>query len=258
MVERVADPKGLRETASKSEAAVVIGFFGGFSEESRKALPEFERACSTHPERAAFVVDVGQIKDLHPAYGVDSVPTVVVVKDGRVLQRIVGTQTAAFYERALFGGASSVDSKSAEAKPNARPAHRVVVYTSDTCVWCSRVKAHLRSHDVPFQEINVSRDHRAAQRMVARSGQQGVPQLDIDGKLVVGFDRARIDSLLGLSERARDSLRRGAPLHLSQTIGLRPAHSSHGGTHAYSTSQRSGPVAPRRGRGEDRGRHLLA
>ena len=63
------------------------------------------------------------------------------------------------------------------------------------------MKSYLKQNGVKFREINVQHDQQAARRMVERSGQQGVPQIDIDGLVVVGFDKARIDSLLGLSAR---------------------------------------------------------
>ena len=49
-----------------------------------------------------------------------------------------------------------------------------------------------------FREVDISRDERAAQELVRRSGQMGVPQTDIDGRIVVGFDKARLDELLGI------------------------------------------------------------
>jgi glutaredoxin-like YruB-family protein len=76
------------------------------------------------------------------------------------------------------------------------------VYTTDVCPWCTRVKSYLRQNDVQFREINVQHDASAARRMVERSGQQGVPQVDIDGRVVVGFDKGKIDALLGLSARS--------------------------------------------------------
>jgi len=56
----------------------------------------------------------------------------------------------------------------------------------------------LRARGVPFKDVDVSRDRAAARDMVRRSGQNGVPVLDIGGKIVVGFNRAKIDRLLGL------------------------------------------------------------
>lgn len=195
-LERMDDAPRLLERVGSVDRTAVVGFFGDFSEASRKALPEFERACSEHPDEAAILVDAAKVPEANARLGVSSVPTVLVVKGGRVLQKIVGAQSAAFYGRALFGGAATSPD---QPKGEARPAHRVVIYTSDTCHFCTLAKAHLRKHAVPFQEINVSRNEQAAQRMVAKSGQQGVPQLDIDGRVVVGFDKARIDALLGLS-----------------------------------------------------------
>ncbi len=72
----------------------------------------------------------------------------------------------------------------------------VVVYTTPTCGFCHQVKAYLRQRGVPFTEHDVSRDRAAAMQMIQLSGQQGVPVVVIDGQVVVGFDRPRIDGLL--------------------------------------------------------------
>ena len=77
--------------------------------------------------------------------------------------------------------------------------HTVTVYTTPTCSWCGAVKEHLRAHGVSYEEVDVASDMSRAREMVAKSGQYGVPVIDVDGNIVVGFDRARIDDLLGLS-----------------------------------------------------------
>jgi len=59
-------------------------------------------------------------------------------------------------------------------------------------------KKYFRERGIRFNEVDVSRDPAAARDMVRRSGQQGVPVIDIGGKIVVGFDRPKIDKLLGL------------------------------------------------------------
>jgi glutaredoxin-like YruB-family protein len=79
--------------------------------------------------------------------------------------------------------------------------HRVLVFTTPTCSWCTRVKTYLAQRRVPFREIDVSKDAAAARDLVRRSGQMGVPVVEIDGRPVVGFDKSRIDRLLGLSPR---------------------------------------------------------
>ena len=74
--------------------------------------------------------------------------------------------------------------------------HTVMVYSTPSCSWCQLVKEHLTTSGISFEDIDVSTDMTRAQEMVSKSGQMGVPVIDIDGEIIVGFDRARIDSLL--------------------------------------------------------------
>lgn len=75
---------------------------------------------------------------------------------------------------------------------------QVTVYSTPTCPWCHAVKRYLRQRGVPFRDVDVSRNRREAERMVHKSGQTGVPVVEINGQIIVGFDRARIDRALGL------------------------------------------------------------
>ena len=85
--------------------------------------------------------------------------------------------------------------------PRTRRRRRVLVFTTPTCPWCTRAKSYLREQGVPFREVDVSKDAAAARDLVRRTGQMGVPVLEIDGRPVVGFDRAKVDRVLGLSAR---------------------------------------------------------
>jgi glutaredoxin 3 len=76
---------------------------------------------------------------------------------------------------------------------------RVIVFTTPTCTYCNAVKRYLRQQKIRFREVDVSRDAAAQRDMVRRSGQMGVPVVDIGGRVVVGFDRPKIDSLLELN-----------------------------------------------------------
>ena len=89
----------------------------------------------------------------------------------------------------------------AEAQRLRRP--RVLVFTTQTCPWCVRVKQYLREQQVAFHEVDVSRNASAARDLVRKTGQTGVPVVEIDGKPVVGFDRGKIDRLLGLEKNKR-------------------------------------------------------
>lgn len=72
----------------------------------------------------------------------------------------------------------------------------VVVYSTPTCPFCTMAKQYLKGKGVQFSDIDVAKDKNAALEMVKKSGQMGVPVLDIGGKIIVGFDRAKIDSAL--------------------------------------------------------------
>ena len=74
--------------------------------------------------------------------------------------------------------------------------HTVTVYSTPTCSWCQIAKEHLTTSGISFEDVDVSTDQQRAREMVEKSGQMGVPVIDIDGEIIVGFDRARIDSLL--------------------------------------------------------------
>lgn len=72
----------------------------------------------------------------------------------------------------------------------------VIVFTTPTCSWCKKVKSYLKEKQVRFKEVDVSRDEHAMRDMVRKSGQMGVPQLWINNRPVVGFDKDKIDRLI--------------------------------------------------------------
>ncbi|MCQ3937976.1 MAG: NrdH-redoxin [Chloroflexi bacterium] len=76
---------------------------------------------------------------------------------------------------------------------------KVLVFSTPTCSFCNMAKRYFREKGIKFTDIDVSRDHAAARDMVRRSGQMGVPVIDIGGKIVVGFDRPKINALLGIN-----------------------------------------------------------
>lgn len=76
---------------------------------------------------------------------------------------------------------------------------KVIVYSTPICPWCQAVKSFLRANNIEFEEIDVSRDEAKAQEMILKSGQMGVPVIDIDGKIVKGFDKPLLEEILGIS-----------------------------------------------------------
>jgi glutaredoxin 3 len=73
----------------------------------------------------------------------------------------------------------------------------VSVYSTPTCPYCHQVKEYLKVKGIEFTDLNVATDQEARKNMVQKSGQLGVPVIEIDGNIVVGFNRAKLDGLLG-------------------------------------------------------------
>lgn len=77
--------------------------------------------------------------------------------------------------------------------------HRVTIYSTPVCSSCQAVKDHLRAHAIPFDDVDLSADRERAKQVVEKTGQTTVPVVDIDGEVIVGFNRIRIDELLGIA-----------------------------------------------------------
>ncbi|MFQ5796633.1 MAG: glutaredoxin family protein [Candidatus Bipolaricaulia bacterium] len=75
----------------------------------------------------------------------------------------------------------------------------VKIYTTPTCVYCDAAKRFFNEHDVEYEEYDVSQDRERAIEMIHKSGQMGVPVIEIDGEVIIGFDKPRIAQALGIS-----------------------------------------------------------
>ena len=75
---------------------------------------------------------------------------------------------------------------------------KVKVYSTPTCPYCARLKEFLRGNNISFEDIDVSSDPAAGQKIIEKSGQMGVPVLDIDNEIIVGFDKQKIARALGI------------------------------------------------------------
>ena len=104
---------------------------------------------------------------------------------------------------------------------------RVDIYTSPTCGYCHQAKQFLNERGIRYFEYDVSRDQDAAERMVNLTGQMGVPVLVIDGQVVLGFDRNRIESLLAV---AGNGHRRGLGLSVADAVTYASRHGAFVGT----------------------------
>lgn len=74
----------------------------------------------------------------------------------------------------------------------------VKVYSITDCSWCEKTKQYLKSKDINYVEVNVEKDLEGREQLLALSKQQSVPVIDINGNIVLGFDKQKIDEYLAL------------------------------------------------------------
>ncbi len=74
----------------------------------------------------------------------------------------------------------------------------VKIYSTPTCPWCARTKQFLKENNIAFEDMDISLNQAAAEEMIQKSGQMGVPVLDIGGEIILGFDKEKIKKALGL------------------------------------------------------------
>jgi glutaredoxin-like YruB-family protein len=75
---------------------------------------------------------------------------------------------------------------------------KVRIYSTPTCPWCIRAKQFLKENNIIFEDLDVSVDQSASEEMIRKSGQMGVPVLDIDDQIIIGFDKEKIKQVLGI------------------------------------------------------------
>jgi len=75
---------------------------------------------------------------------------------------------------------------------------KVIIYTTPSCIYCKMAKAFFKEHNISYEEKDVSIDQKAVEEMIHKSGQLGVPVIDIDGQIVIGFDKEALSELLNI------------------------------------------------------------
>ena len=75
---------------------------------------------------------------------------------------------------------------------------KVKIYSTPTCIWCAKTKEFFKTNKVSFTEVDVSSNEKAAEEMVKKSGQRGTPVIEIEGKIVVGYEEDKLKKLLNI------------------------------------------------------------
>ena len=74
--------------------------------------------------------------------------------------------------------------------------HKVIIYSTPSCVYCKMAKEYFAKNNVAYEEHDVASDMKAREEMLEKSQQLGVPVIDIDGSIIIGFDKKNIETAL--------------------------------------------------------------
>lgn len=77
---------------------------------------------------------------------------------------------------------------------------QIKVYSTEFCPYCVALKEFLKENNISFESIDVTEDLRAQEEMIAKSGQMGVPVVEIDGEIIIGFDKEKISKILHINQ----------------------------------------------------------
>ncbi len=161
------------------------------SDQSDCAYSNIKTIDAGEAEITVLSADVNTNRDIHTEYNISSVPSLLEFQEGNFKNVYKGCHKPAVF-KALFDEAVYMARMEQEGKV---PKH-ITVYSTPSCSWCTTLKNYLRKNHVRFSEVDISRDPKLSQDLVSRTGQQGVPQTEINGQWVVGFDQNKLDQLL--------------------------------------------------------------
>jgi len=187
---RIESYSALQQALRGSKKNYLLIYKSG-AEQSECALANLQKVEVKSPDMQFLAVDVSKTRDIHQQYGVTTAPVLIEFEGDKPAQIIKGCHEPGFFKSFIQNSLYSAVKNNGEKKTK-----RVVVYSTPTCPHCNTLKNYLKEKKVQFRDIDVSRDQKMAQEMVKRSGQQGVPQIDINGRLIVGFNKTKIDELL--------------------------------------------------------------
>lgn len=84
------------------------------------------------------------------------------------------------------------------AEKSAKKSQKVRIYTTSTCPWCVKTKEFLKANNIKYEEVNVGENEKARNEMFEKSGQFGVPVTEVNGAVIVGYDKEAIKKALGI------------------------------------------------------------
>ena len=178
----------------KNSETVYLLLYKKGTEASECAYSNIRDAADKAKNIVLLCADVALVRDIHEHYSISSVPSLLIFEHAELKNIVKGCNENDHY-RHIFENIS-VSKAGSQSKETSQK--RVTVYSTPSCPWCTTLKNYLKEHHISYRDIDVSRDMNAAEEMVKRSGQRGFQQTDINGRRIIGFDKATINQLLDI------------------------------------------------------------
>ena len=193
MIKAINNNDEFNSIKNEKKELVIFIFHTPTSNKSLSALEIITNIAKKSDTTPIYSIDASIVKDIHPSYGINSVPAVLTLKNGALGKIVYGLQSKESYEQLLneVPTLSTASSKKEKTKT-------VIVYTTPTCPHCTTIKNYLNKLQIKYREVNVAADQKAAEQLMKKSGQTGVPQTEINGQIVVGADMTKLNRLLGI------------------------------------------------------------
>lgn len=196
MVQNISQTQEFDQALADSRESMALFFYGDFSSTSKKVLDTVKEVAADMADVPIYSVNVSENKELHKKYNVKNVPTLVIFRNQKAVEWVQGEQSSSFFKNVLKGE-SLYSPKAKDSNESSKP--NIIVYSTPTCTFCTKLKKHLDKHGFPYKDIDVSKDSKAADDLMKKTGQTGVPQSYINGQHIMGFDQKKIDKLLGIA-----------------------------------------------------------
>ncbi|MBN2790104.1 MAG: thioredoxin family protein [Candidatus Delongbacteria bacterium] len=181
----------LKSNLSLTEKTYLLLYKNG-SEISDCALKNITKVSKGISGITFLKSDVSQVKDIHGKYKISSVPSLLYFEKGKFINVIKGCHEESFFNLHFTNNVAVVKKKVEAAQK------RVIVYSTPSCSWCTKIKNYFKEKNIRYTDVDVSKDQRKMDELVKKSGQMGVPQTEIGSTIVVGFDKAKINKLLNI------------------------------------------------------------
>ncbi|MEA1876731.1 MAG: glutaredoxin family protein [Bacteroidota bacterium] len=189
-IKPIQSAEELGTSLSKTGRSYLLLYKSG-SEKSDCAFENLQETITEDEDFSVLAADVITVGDIHPLYQIKTVPTLLEFDKGEFRNVYKGCHQPevlkALFEEAVYYAQMAKEGKTAK---------QVTVYSTPACSWCTTLKSYLNKNKIRYTDVDISRDPNASQTLVARTGQQGVPQTEVNGQWVVGFDQKRLNELL--------------------------------------------------------------